>query len=78
MRQPAGIVPRLEIVVRETAVPEENVFFEEDEEVAGAPVPEQGEEVLEVGVEFFAAADREGQDAGETEDCPEELCAGIC
>ena len=67
-----GVVPGLEVVVVEAAFAEEDVFLEEDDGVAGAPVAEQGEEVLEVGVEFLAAADRQGEDAGEAEDGPKE------
>lgn len=46
------VIPRVEVVVCETPLAEKHVLFEENEEVGGAPVAQQGEEVLEVGVEF--------------------------
>lgn len=45
---------------------------EDDDEVARTPVPQQGEEVLQVGQQFVTAGEREGDDDTEAQDGPDE------
>ena len=71
-RQPRRVVPAVEVVVLEVALAEEDVLAEQDDEVARAPVPEQGQEVREVGVELLAAAEGESKDGAKAQDGPDE------
>ena len=48
------------------------MLAEQDDEVAGAPVAEQAEEVLQVRVELLAAAQRQAQDRREADERPDE------
>lgn len=48
------------------------MLAEQDYEVAGAPVAQQREEVLQVGIQLLAAAEREPQDRREAQDRPDE------
>jgi len=48
------------------------VLAKQDNEVRCAPVTEEGEEVLEVGIQLFSATKSKRKDGDETEDCPDE------
>ena len=71
-RQSGRIVPPVEAVVGEVVLAEDDVLAEQDDEVARAPVAEQGEEVGQIGVELLAAAEAEGDDGGEAQKSPDE------